>query len=230
VLSVHVRNDSGGPMQGSIVRAYYTDPRVSLEFPNPSATFIGEQTVNIPPSGKTLTFNWNVPAGATSWGENHWCVGAVVMHPDDRPLSTEIQLSNNIGGHNFQTVVIQQEATLFVAITNSLQVAAEYEVAVDPRVKIPEGWEIRIPQIKTKARKNKKALLLQVEGNVLEPGETVLQPIHVNLVPGVTSAADAELRLNGVLKPLVAGKRFPLGNGYTFHLTAGKCRTNVPGC
>jgi len=45
-LNVMVHNDSGVAKNGAKVRAYYTDPRISLEFPNPVAVLIGEQTVN----------------------------------------------------------------------------------------------------------------------------------------------------------------------------------------
>ncbi len=46
-LHVRVHNDSGQTMNGSIIRAYYTDPRVALEFPNPANVLIGEQTQNL---------------------------------------------------------------------------------------------------------------------------------------------------------------------------------------
>lgn len=42
-LNVRVHNDGKGKKKGAIVSAYYTGPRISLEFPNPVAVLIGQQ-------------------------------------------------------------------------------------------------------------------------------------------------------------------------------------------
>ncbi|HLA09847.1 MAG TPA: M14 family metallopeptidase [Pyrinomonadaceae bacterium] len=214
-LNVRVHND-GGPMNGSKVAAYYTDPRISLEFPNPGATLIGEQTVNLPSGDTTVTFSWVVPTGTNSWGERHWCVGAIVSHPDDRPLTTQIQRSNNIGGRNFQTTEAVTQG-LSVAIENFLNVPAEYIVTIDRR-SLPRGWEVVVPPLRHHKKPNRKALLLGVKGNVIDPGETIIQPIRLippkDYKPGETT----DIHVNGVLIPLVPGKRAPVGNGYTFRV------------
>ena len=215
-LNVRVHNDSGATMNGSIVRTYYTDPRVSLEFPNPGAVLIGQKTVNLPAGDSTIPFTWTIPTGPNSWGEFHWCVGAIVSHPEDRPLTTEIQRSSNIGGRNFQTTVITNSQTLAVAVTNYLDVAAEYAVTLDSR-SLPRGWEVILPPPPRESKPNRKALLLGVKGPLLEPGQTALQPVRVLLPADAKAGEEVELRLNGMLKPLVAGKRIPVGNGYTFH-------------
>jgi len=215
-LNVRVHNDGPGPKKNSIVRAYYTDPRISLEFPSPASVLIGEQTVNLHPGNNTVSFSWTVPTGTNSWGEYHWCVGAVVIHPDDRPLTTQIQISNNIGGRNFQTVAAAAGLqTLFVALTNYLDVAAEYEINID-RKTLPRGWQLLAPRLITHRKPNRKARLLNVQGMVLEPGETILQPLQLRVPAAPRAGVQAVINVNGVLKPLVAGKRVPVGNGYTF--------------
>jgi hypothetical protein len=225
-LNVRVHNDGPGAKNGSIVRAYYTDPRVSLEFPNPVAVLIGEQTVNLPPGDTTVNFSWTVPTGTNSWGEHHWCVGAIAMHADDRPLTTQIQLSSNIGGRNFNTVdAIAGDQTLFVAITNFLGVAAEYDVVVNKHG-LPPGWEVVAPPLVGRRKINRKALLLKVEGPVLEPGDTIIQPLRLRIPKTARPGARALVQVNGIMKPLVAGRRVPIGNGYAFDVRVQRASSN----
>ena len=222
-LNVKVHND-GKMKKGAIVSAYYTDPRISLEFPNPAAVLIGQQTVNLPPNDTTVSFSWTVPTGTNIWGEHHWCVGAIVMHPDDRPLTTEIQLSSNIGGHNFQTVDAQAGARMLaVAITNHLGVAAEYETTIN-RESLPRGWEVVIPPLPPNPKPDRKALLLGVKGRVLQPGETVVQPILLRVPESAKAGTKVVIQVNGMLKALVPGKRVPVGNGYTFEVHVRECK------
>jgi len=226
-LNVRVHNDGKGPKKDSIVRAYYTDPRVSLEFPNPAAILIGEQTVNLHPGDNTVSFSWTVPIGTNSWGEHHWCVGAIVMHADDRPLTTQIQLSSNIGGRNFQTVdAIAGTQSLFVAVTNYLDVAAEYEVNIKKET-LPRGWQVIVPRTPAHRKPNPKARLLNVRGLVLEPGETIIQPLQLRVPENARPGNRVVIKVNGVLKPLVAGKRIPMGNGYTFAVQVRRPRPPV---
>jgi hypothetical protein len=207
-------------MKGSKVAAYYTDPRISLEFPNPGAVLIGEQTTNLTPGDTTVSFNWVVPKGTNSWGERHWCVGAIVSHPDDRPLTTQIQLSNNIGGRNFQTTEMLASQTLSVAIENFLEVPAEYIVNVD-RKSLPRGWEVIIPPAPQRRKLNRKAQLLGVKNNVIEPGDTIVQPFRVIVPKAAKKGTVADVHISGALVPLVPGKRLPIGNGYTFRVRVG---------
>lgn len=222
-LNVQVHND-GGMKKNAVVNAYYTDPRISLEFPNPVAVLIGSQTVNLSHGDTTVSFSWTVPTGTNIWGEHHWCVGAIVMHPDDRPLTTEIQLTSNIGGHNFETVDASAgERLLAVAITNHLSVAAEYEATIN-RERLPRGWEVVIPPLPPNPKPDRKAMLLGVKGRVLQPGETVVQPVHLHVPEFAKAGAKIVLEVNGVLKPLVPGKRVPVGNGYTFEIHVQECK------
>ena len=223
-LNVMVHNDAGVTKNGAIVRAYYTDPRISLEFPNPVAVLIGQQTVNLPAGATTVSFSWTVPTGTNIWGEHHWCVGAIVLHPEDRPLTTQIQLSNNIGGRNFETVdALAGDRLLMVAITNHFEVAAEYEAVIN-RETLPRGWGVVAPALPPNPKPNRKALLLGVKSRVLEPGETVLQPVQLHVPETVRPGMKARIEVNGVLKPLVPGKRVPVGNGFVFEVHVPNCK------
>lgn len=223
-LNVVVHNDAGVTKNDAVVRAYYTDPRISLEFPNPVAILIGQQTVNLPAGDTTVSFSWTVPTGTNIWGEHHWCVGAIVLHPDDRPLTTQIQLSNNIGGRNFETVdALAGDRLLMVAITNHLDVPVEYEALIIHE-KLPRGWEVVVPPLPPNPRPNRKALLLGVKTRVLEPGETVLQPVHLHVPETARPGTKAAIEVHGVLKPLVLGKRVPMGNGFVFEVRVPKCK------
>src|SRR5256714_778862 len=217
ILHVRVHNDAPVTMPGSIVRAYYTDPRVSLEFPNPDSVLIGAQTTDLVSGDSTLNFSWHVPSGTNIWGEHHWCVGAVVSHPDDKPLTTQIQRTSNIGGHNFQTVDAEAATKLFVGVTNFLKVPAEVVVRVDPKT-LPEGWRVEIPNLPQTGKLNRKALLLRVKNNVLEPGENIRQPVSIVPPANLPKGSAVDVNISGVLLPLVPGKRVPVGNGYTFRV------------
>ncbi|PYS75508.1 MAG: hypothetical protein DMF73_00380 [Acidobacteria bacterium] len=221
VLHVRVHNDGPVTMHASIVRAYYTDPRVSLEFPNPDSVLIGEQTTDLVLGDSTLNFSWHVPSGTNIWGEHHWCVGAVVSHPDDKPLTTQIQRTSNIGGHNFQTVDAEAATKLFVGVTNFLSLPAEVVVRVDPK-SLPPGWRVELPPLAERRKLSRKALLLHVQNNVLEPGENLAQPVRIIIPPNVPRGFVADIDISGVLLPLVPGERVPVGNGYTFRVTTRK--------
>lgn len=220
-LKVRVHND-GPAASGAKVRVYYTDPRVALEFPNPANVLIGELSPTVLPHGDTvLSLPWTVPTGTNIWGERHWCVGAIVTHPDDRPLTTMIERSSNIGGRNFQTVPLVVSGTLAVAVTNFLDVSAEYHVTVD-EASLPQGWRVIVPPLPPPRTQNRKARILGVEGNVVEPGQTVVQPLRIELPPGTPPDAVHEIHVSGALVPLVPGDRPVLGNGYTFRVGAGE--------
>jgi hypothetical protein len=57
-----------------------------------------------------------------------------------------------------------------------------------------------------------------VKNNVLEPGENLRQPIRIIAPPNMRKGSVVDINLSGVLLPLVAGKRVPVGNGYTFRV------------
>lgn len=220
-LNVRVHNATGSPLHDVEVRAYFTDPRITLEFPSPSATLIGTQTVTVPPGGRTVRFSWTVPVGTNSWGERHWCVGAVLMHEDDMPLTTEARRTSNIAIRNFNTSEVVEAGTLMFAATNYLDVAAELRVHVDQE-SLPDGWyvvvsEARDPDRQVTPALARKGRLLNAEGILLEAGETIMLPMRVR--PPATSAGDTvDIRVHGTLLPLVPGERVPVGNGYTYRV------------
>ena len=232
-MNIHINNNTGVTKTDVQVDVYWTDPRISLEFPNPDATLIGSQTISVPPGGVTITMPWTVPVGTNIWGERHWCVGAVVKHATDMPLTTQAQRTSNIGIRNFNTTTVVEAGTILVAATNFLDVASELRVYID-RKKIPEGWNVVLPPQPRPVAGTKltatqrKAKLLNAEGMLLEPGETILLPLRVEMEKGVKTGASVDIDVHAALVPLVAGKRQPIGNGYTYRVVAKDCCNKEP--
>lgn len=225
-LHVKVNNSSGAPINNVTVEAYYTDPRITLEFPSLTSNLIGSQVVNVPPSGKDVTFSWVTPVGTNIWGERHWCVGAVIKQANDMPLTTVVNRSSNIACHNFNTTTIIDDGLLQVAATNYLAVAAELNVSFNQN-ELPADWKLTMAakeelqrSIKLTPGTIRKSKLLNTQGIVLEPGQTIKIPIkvHFEKIP----PKDVLVRIKGDLIPIVAGKRVPVGNGYTYEVKAIK--------
>jgi hypothetical protein len=225
-LYVRVHNDSGAPMKNAVVRAYWNDPGVTMEVPTANSTLIGSKMVTLPPGDKTVSFKWKVPSGINSMGDYNWCVGALVAHPDDRPLTIDARRTSNMAVRNIQTTTITKSGLLGVAVNNLFDVAAEYRVYVDPDT-LPRGWEVIFPPLPPKPRPNPKARLLGVTGNVLEPGETVVQPLRVRIPEWVKPGTRADIHVHAALVPLVPGDREKMvtGGGYTFRVLVGEPRS-----
>ena len=219
-LNVRIRNNTGTTQTNVRLDIYYTDPRISLEFPNPDAILISSQTsLTVPAGGTVITVPWTVPVGTNSWGERHWCVGSIVMHANDLPLTTEARRSSNVAIRNFNTTETVTGTNLLVAATNYLDVDAELVVAVDD---LPPGWQVVLPPRPKLARTQKltsidrKGLLLGAKGYLLQPGATVYIPVRV-IPPGTAQTGDTvDINVHGGLLPLVAGKRTTVGNGFTY--------------
>ena len=81
-----------------------------------------------------------------------------------------------------------------------------------------------IPPLPPNPKPDRKALLLGVKGRVLQPGETIVQPVHLHVPEFEKAGTTVVLEVNGVLKPLVPGKRVPVGNGYTFEIRVQECK------
>ena len=224
-LNVRINNNTGQAQNNVTLEVYYTDPRISLEFPNPNAILI-ERRINItvPPTGTVQTFAWTTPTGTNSWGERHWCVGAVVKHEDDMPLTTQIQRSSNVSCKNFNTTeIVESSMMITIAAQNFLDVPAELIYTVDEN-SIRDGWTIELPDeiIKRTSRVTpssiRKSKLLKTTGIIIEPGETVYLPVRVEIADSVAKDDRLNLNIHGTLLPLVAGKREAVGNGFTFDL------------
>jgi Zinc carboxypeptidase len=226
-LSVRVSNDGPGAAQNVTVEAYYNDPRITLEFPDLSSVLIGTQTVNVPPAGKTVTFQWTVPTGTNSWGEYHWCVGVVVRQQRDMALTTKPERSSNVGMRNFQTRTATAGEIMLAAATNAFQVAAELVVRVDIAA-LSRGWraDVLAPASETRASvaTERKARLLGASGRLLEAGATVLVPVRVTPPPDAPPGSTADVRIEAALLPLVAGTRTPIGNGFTYRVVVDSAR------
>jgi hypothetical protein len=222
-LHVHINNNTGKKLTNVRVDAYWTDPRISLEFPNPDAHLIASQTgLAVPAGGLTVTMAWTVPVGTNSWGERHWCVGAIVMHDTDLPLTTQAERSSNVAIHNFNTTETVVATNLIVAATNFLDVDAELAAVVD-RTSIPAGWRVVLGSPpKTQSRSDlataigRKGRLLDAKGPLLAPGETIYLPVHVDPPKGAKAGDSIEVPVHAALLPLLPGKRTPVGNGYTY--------------
>jgi hypothetical protein len=221
-LNVRIRNNTGTTQNNVRLDIYYTDPRISLEFPNPDATLIATRTsLTVPAAGTTVTVPWTVPVGTNSWGERHWCVGAIVMHPNDLPLTTESQRSSNVAIRNFNTTETVVGLNLVVAATNFLGVDAELSVFVD---ELPPGWQIVVPPSPKPYERDRltsierKGRLLDAKGPLLRPGETIYLPIRVIPPPGASTGDQVDVNVHGGLLPLVAGKRTAAGNGFTYQV------------
>ncbi len=232
-MNVRINNNTGATKINVRVDVYWTDPRISLEFPNPDATLIGTQTVSVPPAGATITMPWVVPTGTNSWGERHWCVGAVIYNYTDMPLTTEAQRTSNVGIRNMVTAPLIVAGNLIVAATNHLAVDAELQVYVDRR-KLPDGWRVTLPEPPAQKQQpvpstclRRKGVLLGAKGRLLGPGETVYVPVHVAAGPNAKSGDIADLAVHAALLPLVAGKREPVGNGFSYRVVVdpeGVCK------
>lgn len=228
-LNIRVLNNTGAAMTNVNVAAYWTDPRIALEFPSLTTTVIGQQTITVPPAGTTITMPWTVPTGTNSWGERHWCVGVVVTHSRDMPLTTQAERSSNVAIKNFSTTVVTASQTLLVEATNFLNVDAELRVVVDSLRLLP-GWRVVVPRPAPREARGplsgieRKGRLLAATGQLLRPGESALVPVRVEVPRGAVAGQSADVRIQGALLPLVPGRRQVLGNGFTYRVVVDSTR------
>lgn len=213
-LSVTVRNDTGSPVSGARLRVAYTDPAIALAFPDPANVVISDAALpSLPPGASTHTFPWNVPAGLNSVGEPHWCIGAVVYHPDDRPLTTHIEKSSNIGGRNFTTIVMDDgDDSMSLIVKNVLDVPVVYRATLP---ELPRGWSVELLPLRQRKDPPRIERLLKPNGQVLLPGERVIQPIRIRRPLSAPSGTRVLIRVDGTLAPLLPGRKpVTAGNGY----------------
>lgn len=222
-LHVRVNNNTGSAKNNATLEVYYTDPRIMLEFPNPNAILIGSRSINVPPPGKDEVFNWTVPTGTNSWGELHWCVGAVVKHDDDMPLTTIIKRSSNVSCRNFHTEPMSLTGGLLTFVAeNFVGMAAEVKLRINEQI-LPRGVRIEVDESwmrndSLSAGSQRKARLLNVAGGVLEPGQKRYIKIRVLGRPEDPTIKEADIAVTGELLPLVAGKREVMDNGFTYRV------------
>jgi carboxypeptidase T len=231
-LHVRVRNASGGLLAGVTVEAYWTDPSISTEFPGPGSVLIGTHTLAVGAAGAEVTLPWTVPSGTNAAGDRHWCVGVVIKHARDMPLTTQATRSSNVAFHNFWAVEAPAggEMMMKVTATNFLDVDAELKVVLGD---LPAGWRARLPDLRTLAPDTtygepreqddrlaleRKGRLVQATGTLLRPGERVMVPVWVTPPAGAPPGTTADLHIHGGLVPLVAGERPVLGNGFTYRV------------
>ena len=145
-LHIRVNNSTGATVNNVTVDAYYTDPRITLEFPSLTSVPIGTTIVSVPAGGVEVIIPWRTPTGTNIWGERHWCVGVVVKHENDMPLTTVVNRTSNVACHNFNTTTIVESGLLWVAATNFLSVAAELDLSV-VKSDLPKDWTFELPDI-----------------------------------------------------------------------------------
>lgn len=226
-LNVRVHNNSTSTQNNVTVDAYYNDPRISLEFPNPNSNHIGTQTINLAPGNTTITYSWTVPIGTNIWGERHWCVGVVIRHEDDMPLTNQVQRTSNIGCRNFNTTEVVVGGSILVAAENFLNVPAEIKYIIDLE-KLPKGITVRpIPKPLERSLKPtpgtiRKAKLLDIKGTILEPGERAIFQMDIIAISNYSGNMEFDLDVGGALIPVVAGKRKAMGNGYSYKVKLKK--------
>lgn len=220
-LNIRVSNNTGTTQNNVTVEAYYTDPRITLEFPSLSSISIGSQVVSVPPGGTVVSMTWNTPAVPNIWGEPHWCVGVVVKHENDMPLTTVVNRSSNVACKNFDFVVLALSGLIYVAATNFLAVPAELQVEA-LKEGLPPEWKIELPdfvalqkELKPRPGTLRKGKLLKTSGLLLEPGETVKIPLRII---GAKAGTESTLNISGKLVPLVAGERRAVENGFTYQV------------
>lgn len=220
-LHIRVRNNTGVSQSNVTVDAYFTDPRIALEFPSATSVLIGTRTITVPAAGTEIVMPWTVPSGRNSWGELHWCVGVVLKHADDMPLTTVINRTSNIACKNFETREVISGAILTLAATNFLSTAAELQVT-NGNFKLPPGFRYEVLEKEIKREKApgagtlRKGKLLKSTGILLEPGESIQIPIRISFDGNLPD--NSEFSLQGNIIPLVAGKREVISNGYTYSL------------
>jgi hypothetical protein len=202
-VTARVHNLSSSPIGGVTVQIWYTDPSITTEFPSPHATSLGQGVIALPANG-TAEFSvpWSVPSTPNSVGEHHWCVGVVIKHPTDLPLSTQAIYSNNVAFHNFVPVelTISPQALRFEA-RNTATIDMDFDVRVTTD-RLPPGWRVVLDPGRPK---------------VLKPGQRYLGFAQV-AIPAGASAGEGTVSIHGVLTPHRPGVRRPIGSGVTYRV------------
>jgi Zinc carboxypeptidase len=200
-VTATIRNLSSAPVNNVVVQVFYTDPSITTEFPSPYATLLGTGTVSLPASGNVdFSVPWAVPNDPNSAGEYHWCVGVVIKHPDDLPLSTQAVYSNNVAFHNFvPTSTSSSSQALRFEARNSGTIDADFGIFVTTP-KLPEGWQVRLDP-------NRPSLL--------KPGERYLGFAEV-LIPKNATEGEGTISIHGVLTARRPGIKKPVGSGVTY--------------
>jgi len=202
-VTARVHNLSSSPVSGVTVQIWFTDPSITTEFPSPYATLLGQGEITLPASG-TNEFSalWNVPSTPNSVGDYHWCVGVVIKHPTDLPLSTQAIYSNNVAFHNFAPVEATSTAqALRFEARNTATIDMDFDVRVTTE-RLPPGWRVVLDPARPK---------------VLKPGQRYLGFAQV-AIPAGASAGEGIVSIHGVLMPQRPGVRRPIGSGVTYHV------------
>lgn len=201
-ITAQVHNLTGAPVHGATIQVFFSDPSINLEFPNPDAVLLGEDSLQpIPPNGsRTFDVSWNVPSSPNAVGDHHWCIGVVVKHPDDLPISTQALYSNNVAHRNFAPIGTTSTASaLRFLAQNSSSIRADLDVHVKAE-DLPEGWKVTLDPNRPKT---------------LAPGERYLGFAQV-AVPQGAGPGSGEVEIHGALRPRRPGAFKVTGSGVTY--------------
>ena len=198
-----VHNLTSAPLSNVTVKIYSSDPSINLEFPNPNATLLGEGVISLPASGSAeFSASWAVPSTPNAVGEHHWCVGVVIKHADDLPLSTQALYSNNVAHHNFTPIetLSTAQALRFVA-ENSSTMPKDLEILVSAGG-LPRGWDVQLDPKRPK---------------ILAPGERYAGFAHIS-IPAGARAGEGLVAIHGAVKARRPGVVAPTGSGVTYRV------------
>lgn len=226
-LKIQIRNNTGNQMGNVTVEAYYNDPSFSIDFPDLHSNLIDRKIVSVPPGGKTIIMDWNVPEGLNNNGENHWCVGALVKHDEDMPLTTQVQRTSNIACRNFHPMIVTSSMVFFSSVFNPLDHAAEVKLNIDKKglpfgVDVTPRFSVPRKDVSIVTSKYRKARLINSRGIILDPKESINLPIRLRLPDNIKTGTEFDVKVHYSLQPLIAGKREVIGNGNTYHIVVGK--------
>ena len=202
-IYARAHNLTSTPLSNVTVQIYFSDPSINLEFPNPNATLLGEGVISLPASGSAeFSAAWSVPSTPNAVGEHHWCIGVVIKHPDDLPLSTQALYSNNVAHHNFAPIEAMStaQALRFVA-ENTSTIAKDLEIRVSAGG-LPRGWDVQLDPKRPK---------------ILAPGERYTGFAHVTIPVGA-SAGEGLVAIHGAVKARRPGVVAPTGSGVTYRV------------
>jgi hypothetical protein len=185
------------------VQIYFSDPSINLEFPSPKATLLGEGVISLPASGTNVfSTTWSVPLMPNAVGEHHWCIGVVIKHPDDLPLSTQALYSSNVAHHNFAPIeTLSTAQALRFVVDNDSTIAKNLDVFVSTE-QLPSRWDVRLDPKRPK---------------MLAPGERYVGFAQV-LVPPGASAAEGFISIQGALTARRSGVVAPTGSGIAYRV------------
>lgn len=212
-VCVRVRNASAADLAGCVVTAYAMSPGNALEIPpRPGvATVLGTATLDLAAGADALEcFGW--PAGGLqASGLDAAVIGALVTHPDDRPLTTLIERSSNVACRSVAALDLAPGThTLPLRVVNPLAADAAVQVRWSG---LPAGWSLE--PAAPPGQPAGAALLAGVTDPVIAAEGELAQDLLL-VIPGSAAPGTAHaIQVHYGLLPLTGSTRVA-GGGRTF--------------